>query len=94
LDFAHQPKVVFVGPKPGETVRAGEGIRVEAVLVDPSLDVMITDIEDTTKKTRNFSYTDENGKKIDIIQFASLDPLVEITDSKGKQVASGSMPFG
>ena len=38
--------------------------------------------------------TAEDGKPITAPSYAALDPMVVITDSSGKKVAEGTMPFG
>jgi hypothetical protein len=55
---------------------------------------MISGLEDTSTVTGKFDYRDENGNPMSIPRYKSLDPTVVITDSSGKQVASGKMPFG
>jgi hypothetical protein len=94
LDFAQKPVVTFVGPAREATIHPGDEVEIEAVLVEPVLNLMVTDIQDTTRKTRSFSFTDDEGKPIEISQFGSLDPSVAITDASGKRVAEGQMPFG
>lgn len=94
LDFARKPTVAFVSPTRDAKIHPGDEIEIEAVLVDPVLDLMVTDIQDTTRKTRSFSITDDQGKPVEISQFASLNPAVTITDAAGKRVATGEMPFG
>ena len=85
---------MFTSPAANETVLAGDEIDIEAMLVDPVLDVMVTDIRDTTRKEREYEYTDENGENVTVQRYASLNPTVTITSAAGKQVASGEMPFG
>jgi hypothetical protein len=45
LDFSARPEVVFASPAQRQGVACGQEIRVEAVLVDPELDLMVTDLE-------------------------------------------------
>jgi hypothetical protein len=93
LDFAQKPSVVFTEPEAERAFEPGEEVCLQAVLIDPVLNLMISGIKDTTKKVREVTYT-EDGKEVTVPTFESLDPTVAITDSSGKEVASGEMPFG
>jgi hypothetical protein len=94
LDFSGRPAVVFLDPGKNKTLKPGDQVRIEAVLTDPSLGVMITGLNDTTRKIREMTFRDAEGKEVKIPSYASLDPTVVITNSAGKEVASGPMPFG
>jgi len=94
LDFSNKPEVTFISPRPEETFKPGDEVDISAMLVDQKLDLMIRDIKDTTKKERELTYTDDQGNPVTVPSYASLDPKVTIKDSTGKQVASGTMPFG
>jgi hypothetical protein len=88
LDFGHRPEVMFASPAKDQTFKTGEEVRVHAVLVDPVLDTMIRELRDTTRKTTR----DFFGKSIE--EDVSLAPTVTISDSSGKAVAQGTMPYG
>ncbi len=45
LDFSAQPEVLFTSPGKDERITCGQELFVEAVLVDPELDLMFTDLE-------------------------------------------------
>jgi hypothetical protein len=45
LDFSAKPEVIFTSPANEQRLKSGEQIKVEAVLIDPKLDLMFTDIE-------------------------------------------------
>ncbi len=94
LDFSNKPKVTFISPRPKETFKPGDEVDISAMLVDQKLDLMIRDIKDTTKKERDLTYHDDQGNPIKVTMYASLDPTVTITNSSGKRVANGTMPFG
>jgi hypothetical protein len=94
LDFAEKPAVVFLTPTKDEVLRPGSTVSLRAVLVDPALDLMIRDLQDTTQKTGELSTVDEQGERIAVPRYASLDPNVVITNSAGEEVAGGKMPFG
>jgi hypothetical protein len=64
-----------------------------AVLTDPKLTIMIRDLGDTSRKESKTSDV-EDGQAVSDASNGSLDPKVTITDSTGKQVAEGPMPFG
>lgn len=81
LDFSNEPEVLFALPPKNHRVKAGEELRVKAVLIDPKLDIMIRGLDDTTATGGNRP-------------FASLDPRVVITRRNGERVAEGVMPFG
>jgi hypothetical protein len=81
LDFSDKPGVMFASPAKDATFHPGDSISVKAVLVDPELDLMIRDLDETLEK-------ESNGR------LKSLDPLVTITSSAGQTVSEGKMPFG
>jgi hypothetical protein len=94
LDFAEKPAVVFLTPTKDEVLRPGSTVALRAVLVDPALDLMIRDLQDTTQKVGELNTVDEQGERITVPRYASLDPDVVITNSAGEEVAGGKMPFG
>jgi hypothetical protein len=93
LDFANKPEVLFASPAKNKTFRPGDEVMVKAVLIDPALDIMIRGLKDTSRKTKE-TVRDENGKESTYERDLSLDPIVTITDSAGKRVAEGVLPFG
>ena len=78
FDFSNKPEVMFVSPAKNHRVKLGRELKVEAVLIDPELDIMIRRLYDTGQKSRR----------------VSLDPKVVITRAGGEKVAEGVMPFG
>jgi len=94
LDFSGKPAVTFVNPPKEQTFKPGDQVRIEAMLVDPASKMMIRGLQDTTRKIGELKYLDEDGKPLLLPRYASLDPTVVITDSSGKRVAEGIMPFG
>ncbi len=94
LDFAKKPTVVFLAPEEDQTFKPGNPVDLKAILTDPVLDTMVLGLRDTTRLERELSVRDAEGKTVKIPMYASLDPTVVITDSSGKQVAEGKMPFG
>ena len=94
LDFSNQPEVLFASPPEEQTFTPGDEVSVQAVLVDPVLDLMIRQCDDTTQKVQK---TDQNGPGGTTRTYEinlSLDPTVTITASSGEVVAEGTMPFG
>ena len=94
LDFANKPTVLFTNPPPDRECKRGEAVQLEAVMVDPALDLLISGLEDTTRKVGDMEFHDDQGKKVKVARYASLDPQIAITTASGKRVAEGKMPFG
>ena len=78
FDFSNKPGVMFASPAKDHRVKLGRELKVEAVLIDPELDIMIRRLYDTEQKPRR----------------VSLNPKVVITRADGEKVAEGVMPFG
>jgi len=93
LDFSHKPEVMFASPAKDQAFKPDEEIEVKAVLTDPALDIMIRDLDDTTR-TQEESTNVPGGGERTITRQLSLDPMVTITNSSGKVVSEGKMPFG
>lgn len=88
LDFSTRPEVMFAEPAKDRTFKRGDEVAVMAVLTDPVLNTMIRGLDDTTRTTSR-----KQGDRT-IETFLPLDPTVTISDSTGKKVAEGTMPFG
>jgi hypothetical protein len=93
LDFSNKPEVLFASPAKDQVFKPGDQLSVKAVLIDPALDIMIRDLDDTREKVKEEIDVGNNQKQT-IERQKSLDPIVTITDSAGKTVAKGPMPFG
>jgi hypothetical protein len=93
LDFSNKPEVLFATPAKDQTFKPGDEVRVAAVLVDPVLDIMIRGLQDT-KRSQKEILKYANGQQSSYERPLSLDPTVTITDSAGKTVSEGKMPFG
>lgn len=85
MDFSNPPAIMFAGPAAGTRFKPGDDVRVEAVLIDPKLDIMIRRLD---------ALSVEKKADREVRRWDSIDPTVVVTDSAGKQVASGTMPFG
>jgi hypothetical protein len=96
LDFSNKPAVIFASPPIDKPLKLGDEVSVKAVLVDPKLDIMIRRMDDPSKKKKE-TVKYRVGKEMKEYTYErplSLDPTVTITNSAGKKVAEGVMPFG
>ena len=96
MRFSDQPTVQFLSPPidSASVFRRGTSISLRAQLVDPTLGCVICGLHDTTQKTGETLYLGDDGETRRAIRYASLVPQVSITNAAGKEVASGTMPFG
>jgi hypothetical protein len=93
LDFSVKPQVFIAKPDKDQRIRLGHELKVEAVLVDPTMDIMIRRIYDTTQKDQR-QYTTSDGQQHTVEVNKSIEPKVLITRANGQKVAEGVMPFG
>jgi hypothetical protein len=96
LDFSNKPAVLFASPATDRPVKLGDEVSVKAVLIDPKLDIMIRRMDDPSKKKKE-TVKYRQGKEMKEYTYErplSLDPKVTITNSSGKNVSEGVMPFG
>jgi len=93
LDFSNKPAVAFVQPKDKQRVAPGDEVKVEAVLLDPVLDIMIRRLDDMTRVEKK-TYKTPDGKDRTYERAPSLDPKVTVARANGEIVAEGVMPFG
>ena len=68
-------------------------LQVKPVLIDPVLGIMFRDMKDHTQQVDR-TFEDSDNKRITYKESKSLDPLVEITNSKGEVVSSGTAEYG
>jgi hypothetical protein len=96
FDLSNQPEVVFTTPAKDKTFKLGDEISVAAVLIDPKLDLMIRRLTDTSRTEKKMIQRGSGAyAKTETYESpVTLDPTVTITDSAGKKVAEGTMPFG
>ena len=90
LDFSNKPNVMFASPGKDQRLKLGELLEVKGVLVDPKLDLMIRNLDDTTRKQSKRA----DGEPLGYERPLSLDPQVIITRANGEKVTEGVMPFG
>jgi hypothetical protein len=93
FDFSNKPEVMFASPAREQTFKPGDEVRVAAVLTDPGLGIMIRGLNDTSRKQKE-TYKFGDGKEQSYDRPLALDPTVTITNSSGKRVAEGKLPFG
>jgi hypothetical protein len=95
LDFSNKPVVVFREPLTNgrPLLFPGTPLRIEAVLVDPVLNIMIRHLYDMSHAEKK-SYKMPDGQEMTYEQGLSLDPKVTIARANGEIVAEGTMPFG
>lgn len=92
-DFTNKPEVMFTSPAKDQTYHLGDEISVKGVLIDPKLTIMIRRLYGTSRKGEKTIGTG-NGSTTAYRSQVSLDPTVTITNSAGKLIAEGPMPFG
>ncbi len=94
LDLAAKPEVHFRAPSEGATFKPGDQIWLGAVLRIPRNGFMVDGLEGVDKKAGEITWTAADGKQMTSPRYAAFGPTVVITDSSGKKVAEGTMPFG
>jgi hypothetical protein len=93
FDFSNSPDVLFASPARDRRIRAGEELKVAALLIDPELDIMIRGLQDNRRQHKREQVLPD-GTKHTWEESVSLDPKVFVTRLDGKIVAEGVMPFG
>ena len=93
LEFSAKPEVKFSSPQDGQAFKPGNTIYIGAMLTEPWQGLQITGLWDATRKEGTARYISD-GQVLTVAQYAKLDPTIVIRDSAGKEVASGTMPFG
>jgi len=83
LELSNKAEFYFPRSKKDAVYKPGEEVYLRTVLIDPVLGVLIREEEIDMG----------DGKKESREENKSLDPVVTITDSRGKKVSEGSMPF-
>jgi hypothetical protein len=93
FDFSHEPAVMFASPPKNHRLKCGEELKVMAVLTDPVLDIMIRDLDDTTRKPEK-ELGSGDGTEHTYTRDLSLDPKVTIARLDGEIITEGVMHFG
>lgn len=94
LDFNEKAEMQLQGPPKDKVYKPGDQIRFAAMLAIPEKGLLVGGLDDTTKKEGEMKWMAEDGKQMSSPRYASLVPSVAITDSSGKKLAEGKMPFG
>ncbi len=96
LDFPNKPEIGFQSPPADKAVKLGATVRIATLLVDPKLGIMVRGLTDPTRKMKKtFMYRVGKEMKEHVYEVPfSYEPTITITDSSGKNVAEGVMPFG
>ena len=95
LDFSAKPGVIVLNPTKKEAIKPGDGVFLQTMLcADPERGMLVMSLEDKTKVVGKYVASAAGGKVVLAPKYASLDPIVVITDASGKQLAKGKMPFG
>ncbi|MGD0382013.1 MAG: hypothetical protein ABSA77_00735 [Thermoguttaceae bacterium] len=92
LELANKPEFYFTGLEKDPPYKPGEAVFFRAVLIEPVLDILFRGLEDSRKKIKKEIELDDGTKEVREVN-ESLDPIVTITDSRGKVVSEGTMPF-
>ncbi len=93
LDFPNRPEAMFLQPEVGQRVAPGDEVRIDTVLVDPILNVMIGRLEDMAhvEPPDPAAPAAEGGP---YVRGLSLDPRVVITRANGRRIEQAVLPFG
>jgi hypothetical protein len=93
VEFSGKPEVLVLDPRDGRSFKPGEQVEIRVMLAEPQQGILITGLEDITKPTGELKYRIE-GQEVVVPRYTQLDPTIVIRSSEGKQVATGTMPFG
>jgi hypothetical protein len=96
IDFSGKPEVTFQAPPADKPIKLGADVRIATVLIDPKSDILIRGLTDPSRtKKETVKYPVGNGfREYTYNKVFSYDPTVTITNSAGKNIAEGVMPFG
>jgi hypothetical protein len=102
LDFSAEPEIMFASPKKGQTLQPGEQLRIAAMLVDPVMHIKYRQLYvvrppkviEVNVKGDAKDGAEKKQKRRVYQRPLMLEPTVTITNSSGKEVARGKMPFG
>jgi hypothetical protein len=89
LDQGDKPQIVFERPLPADRITAGQEVTISARIHDPARDLLVVGLEDTQHKETILRPPSPSYQR-----YVPLEPQIVITDSSGKVVAQGKMPFG
>jgi len=90
FSFPQLKDVQFKWAKSRTSFKPGDEVKVEASIGNLEAGLFLAGLEDMTKKEQTLKLPDGT----DYERYASIDPRIVITNSKGERVAQGKMPFG
>jgi len=93
LDFSEKAEMQFLAPTKEVVFKPGDTVRLAAMLAIPGKNLQLSGLTDTSKKIGEMKWMVEN-KLQTAPRYASLEPEVVITNSAGKKLGGGKMPFG
>lgn len=93
LDFSEKAEMQFLNPPKGKVFKPGDAITLSAMLAIPEKSLQLSGLTDTSKKIGELKYMID-GKPQTVPRYAPLEPEVVITNSAGKKLGGGKMPFG
>ncbi len=89
LDLTDKPQIVLERPLTTDRIAVGQEVTISARIHDPVRDLLLVGLEDTQRME-----TIQRGQDQPYQRNVTLDPQIVITDSSGKVVTQGKMPFG
>ena len=93
LNFSAKGNLLLRTPRPAQTFKPGSRVLLDAVIVDPELNLQVGAWE-APRKADKRTYTYGLGKKFTANSSSvPIAPTFVIRNSSGKQVATGKLPF-
>lgn len=93
LDFSEKAEMQFLAPPQERVFKPGDAVSLAAMLAIPEKNLQLSGLTDTSKKVGDVKWM-VDGKLQTAPRYASLEPDVVITNSAGKKLGGGKMPFG
>jgi hypothetical protein len=92
LDFSRTPRIIFADPPKDSRVKAGQRMFVEAVLADPVLDFVVSNLNYTPPPQNGPAEVPAGTRAAP--RSVTLNPHVKISRSNGEVVDEGTMHYG
>ena len=93
LDFSEKAEMQFIAPPENKVFKPGDTVSLAAMLAITEKNLQVCGLNDTSKKVGEMTWM-VDGKPQTAPRYASLTPDVVITNSAGKKLGGGKMPFG
>lgn len=91
LQIRGKPEIIFSSPEQIRKYKPSDELLVKALFDIPEMQLKLRHLQDLTKPIETFKVPpDGDDYKI----YKQISPVVKITNSSGKVVAEGDMPFG